>query len=111
MRSSRETRFGHGQNTGLCYIASHRSTMSLQNKIDQAAADGVITSARRQKAHDDIRVLGNEVVHDNWRPVDESEVQAALHYAQRVLEDLYDDRTAVEPVLKAKGRIKDPKAV
>jgi Domain of unknown function (DUF4145) len=77
----------------------------LQQKIDDAAADGVITSARRQKAHDDIRVLGNEVVHDDWRPVEEDEVEAALHYAQRVLEDLYDDRAAVEAVLKVKGRL------
>ena len=78
---------------------------TLQAKIDEAAGDGVITAARRQKAHDDIRVLGNEVVHDDWRPVTEDEVQSALHYAQRVLEDLYDDRAAVEQVLRAKGRI------
>jgi len=84
------------------------ATGSLQQKIDAAAADGVITSARKQKAHDDIRVLGNEVVHDDWRPVDEAEVQLALHYAQRVLEDLYDDRAAVEAVLTAKGRLTAP---
>jgi hypothetical protein len=78
---------------------------SLQQKIDDAANDGIITSARRQKAHDDIRVLGNEVVHDDWRPVDEGEVQAALHYAQRILEDFYDDRPAAEAVLKVKGRL------
>lgn len=79
---------------------------SLQAKIDEAASDGIITAARSQKAHDDIRVLGNEVVHDEWRSVDESEVQAALHYTQRVLEDLYDDRASVEKLLIAKGRIK-----
>src|SRR5262249_49936497 len=78
---------------------------SLQKKIDTAAEDGVITSARRQKAHEDIRVLGNEVVHEDWRPVEEEEVTAALHYAQRILEDLYDDRAAVEAVLKSKGRL------
>lgn len=78
---------------------------TLEAKIDDAAADGVITAARRQKAHEDIRVLGNEVVHDEWRAVDEAEVQSALHYAQRVLEDFYDDRTAVEEVLRPKGRI------
>jgi hypothetical protein len=78
---------------------------SLRDKIDKASDDGVITSARRQKAHDDIRVLGNEVVHDDWRPVDEAEVEAALHYAQRILEDLYDDRAAVEAVLKSKNRL------
>jgi len=79
---------------------------SLQAKIDEAAKDGVITVARSQKAHEDIRVLGNEVVHDDWRPVDGAEVESALHYAQRVLEDLYDDRDTVEKILTAKGRLK-----
>ena len=81
---------------------------TLQQKIDDAATDGVITSARKQKAHDDIRVLGNEVVHDDWRVVIEDEVVSALHYAQRVLEDLYDDRPSVEAILKAKGRLSTP---
>jgi hypothetical protein len=81
---------------------------SLQQKIDEAASDGVITAARKQKAHDDIRVLGNEVVHDDWRAVTENEVESALHYAQRVLEDFYDDRPSVEQILIAKGKMKAP---
>lgn len=81
---------------------------SLEAKIDEAAADGVITAARSQKAHEDIRVLGNEVVHDEWRAVTEDEVQSSLHYAQRVLEDLYDDRDTVEKILIAKKRIPAP---
>ena len=85
--------------------ANGYKTGSLEKKIDSAASDGVITAARSQKAHEDIRVLGNEVVHDEWRAVDEAEVQAALHYAQRVIEDLYDDRATVEGMLRAKGRI------
>ena len=78
---------------------------TLQQKVDEAATDGVITAARKQKAHDDIRVLGNEVVHDEWRAVTEDEVTSALHYAQRVLEDLYDDRGSVEAVLQDKKRL------
>lgn len=88
--------------------ANGYSKGSLQAKIDEAAADGVITAARSQKAHEDIRVLGNEVVHDEWRQVTEDEVQSALHYAQRVLEDLYDDRDTVERILISKKRISKP---
>ena len=77
----------------------------LYQKIEAAAADGVITAARKKRAHDNIRVLGNDVVHDEWRAVDEEEVQAALHYAQRILEDLYDDRATVEKLLIEKDRI------
>jgi hypothetical protein len=78
---------------------------SLYQKIEAAAKDGAITSARRQKAQDDIRVLGNEVVHDEWRPVTEDEVANALHYAQRILEDFYDDREEVEKILRAAKRL------
>lgn len=78
---------------------------SLQMKIDTAADDGVITAARKKKAHDDIRVLGNDVLHDEWREIPEDEVQAALHYAQRILEDFYDDRESVVALLVQNKRI------
>lgn len=78
---------------------------SLATRIDEAAADGVITAARSRRAHEDIRVLGNDVLHDEWREVTEEEFDLAHRYAQRILEDLYDDRTSVEVVLKANGRI------
>lgn len=81
---------------------------TLQAKIDAAADDGVITAARKQKAHDDVRVLGNEVVHDDYRAVSAEEVASALHYVQRVLEDLYDDRPTVEAILAEKKRIPSP---
>ena len=81
---------------------------SLESKIDEAAADGVITDARRKRAHDDIRVLGNDVLHDEWRQVKEEEVTAAHQYAQRILEDFYDDRASVEAILVAKKRIQAP---
>ena len=60
------------------------------------------------KAHDDIRVLGNEVKNDEWREVTAEEVQLALHYVQRVLEDLYDDRPSVQAILIDKKRLLQP---
>jgi hypothetical protein len=81
---------------------------SLAERINQAATDGVITGARSKRAHDDIRVLGNDVLHDEWRPVTEDEFDQAHHYAQRILEDFYDDRPSVEALLISKGRLKEP---
>ena len=78
---------------------------SLEAKIDEAASDSVITTARSQKVHENIRVLGNDVVHEEWREIDEEEVSAALHYAQRILEDFYDDRVSVEKILIKKDRL------
>ena len=80
----------------------------LQKRIDAAAADGVITQARQKKAHDDIRALGNDVLHDDWRIVADEEVEDAHRYMQRILEDLYDDRPTVEAILITKGRLPAP---
>ena len=78
---------------------------SLYDRINEAAGDGVITNARRQRAHDNVRVLGNDVLHDDWREVGPEEYEQAHHYTQRILEDLYDDRSTVESLLKASGKL------
>lgn len=78
---------------------------SLKDQIDQACEDGVITQARKNRAHEEVRVLGNDVLHDDWHQIPEEDVLAARHYCQRVLEDFYDDRAEVEKLLIAAGRI------
>jgi len=78
--------------------------VNLQMQIDEAAKDGVITEARKKRAHEDIRVLGNDILHDDWRELSEEDVEPAHHYTQRVLEDLYDDRAGVLKQLKEAGR-------
>lgn len=81
------------------------TTGSLFDKIDAAASDGVITEPRAQRAHDNVRDLGNDVVHEDWREVTEDEVASSLAYLQRIIEDLYDDRTMVVAKLQAAGRL------
>jgi hypothetical protein len=91
------------------YIKSNDPSLrDLQKRIDAAAADGVITDARRKRAHDDVRSLGNDVLHDDWREITNEEVEDSHRYTQRILEDLYDDRATVEAVLVAKKRLAAP---
>lgn len=90
--------------------ASGFDKMTLQKKIDKAAEEGVLTEALRSRAHDEIRVLGNDVLHDYWKTISDEDVEAAHHYAQRVLEAFYDHRQSVEKILVAKNRIVDPAA-
>ena len=90
--------------------ANDPALRDLQKRIDAAAADGVITDARRRRAHDDIRALGNDMLHDDWREVLDEEVESAHQYTQRILEDLYDDRPTVEAILVAKSRLPAPPA-
>lgn len=78
---------------------------NLASKIDAACKDGIITEGRKKKAHDEVRVLGNDVLHDAWQPVSADDVAASRHYAQRILEDFYDDRASAEATLRAKGRL------
>jgi Domain of unknown function (DUF4145) len=88
------------------YIKGNDKNLTdLQKRIDYAAADGVITDARRKRAHEDVRSLGNDVLHDDWREVADDEVEDAHRYTQRILEDLYDDRPTVEAILIAKKRL------
>jgi hypothetical protein len=78
----------------------------LYKKVEAAGADGVITSSRRQRAQDLVRTLGNDVLHDDWRIVTRQEAEEAHRYVGRVIEDLYDDRAAVEAILVQKSRLK-----
>ena len=77
---------------------------NLYKKIEAAGDDGVITSARRQRAQDLVRTLGNDVLHDDWRVVTQEEVEDAHKYVGRILEDFYDDRATVEKLLTSKNR-------
>lgn len=64
-----------------------------------------MTASRRRRAHEDIRVLGNDVLHDEWHAIPEDDVLAAQHYAQRIIEDFYDDRESVTQQLREAGRL------
>ena len=84
--------------------ASPGAGRHLRDFIDAAAADGVIVETHRRRAHEN-RNLGNDVVHDAWRAVDEDEYNAAHRYVLWILTDFYDDRATVDALLKSKGRL------
>ncbi len=78
---------------------------NLKNKIDLACADGLITESRKKCAHDEIRSLGNDVLHDAWQFVDDKAVEIAHKYTQRIIEDFYDERETAEKLLRDKNRV------
>lgn len=81
------------------------ATRDLKSQIEAAAGEGLITEARKRKAHEDVRVLGNDVLHDEWREIKEDDVAQAHHYTQRVLEDFYDDRETSLRLLQEAKRL------
>jgi Domain of unknown function (DUF4145) len=85
-------------------LANGFNESDLYKKIEAASIAGVITSARRRRAQDLVRVLGNDVLHEEWRDVSGSEVQDSHHYVSRIVEDLYDDRETIETLLRESGR-------
>lgn len=62
---------------------------ALHHRIDAAADNGVITDALRNRAHENVRVLGTDIMHDEWREVTKEEFEEAQEYSQRILRDLY----------------------
>jgi hypothetical protein len=86
-------------------IANGYNDRNLYQKIESAGLDGIITSARRQRAQDLVRTLGNDVLHEEWREVTPAEVEAAHKYVARIIEDFYDDRDTVLKVLTEKGKL------
>ena len=77
---------------------------NLPEKIATATADGVITATLNMRAAENIKDLGNDVVHDAWREVTSEEVESSRHYSQRILEAFYDNREIVERTLTEKKR-------
>jgi hypothetical protein len=84
-----------------------RENKNLKQQIDAAAADGVITKARQKRAHEEVRVLGNDVLHDDWHEITQEDVDVSRQYLQRLLEDFYDDRPSVLALLKSANRMPD----
>jgi len=81
-----------------------RKSTKLIDRIDAAARDSLITETRQKRAHENIRDLGNDILHDDWHEVTQEEFEGAHKYSQRILEDFYDDRPTVLARLTAKGR-------
>jgi Domain of unknown function (DUF4145) len=82
-----------------------RENKNLKQQIDAAAADGVITKSRQKRAHEEVRVFGNDVLHEDWHEIKEEDVDISRQYLQRLLEDFYDDRPSVLALLEAAQRI------
>ena len=94
----------HGAPRGPVGVGNKKKSNKLIHRIDAAAADTIITETRKKRAHENVRVLGNDILHDDWREVKQEEFDEARHYTQRILEDFYDDRSTVEALLKSKNR-------
>jgi len=98
-----EVRDDHG-NLELDKQQNPKKSNRLIDRIDAAAWDKIITETRQKRAHENIRVLGNDILRDDWREVKQEEFAEAHKYAQRILEDFYDDRPTVETRLATQGR-------
>jgi hypothetical protein len=85
--------------------ANGYSKGTLEAKIDAAEQDHVITAARKRQVHEDVRRLGNDVVHDDWRLVTVLEYEQAHQYVEWLLEDFYADRPTVQAELVAANRL------
>lgn len=82
------------------------TTGNMEKKVEDACKDGVLTESMKMRAHDEIRSIGNEVLHEEWKEVTAEDVEITHHYTQRVIEAFYDDPETVKILLISKGRMK-----
>lgn len=52
-----------------------------------------------------MRVLGNDVLHEEWKKITKEDAELSRHYCQRILEDFYDDRDSVLKLLHQANRL------
>jgi hypothetical protein len=79
---------------------------TLEQQVDAAHQDGIITESRKRRAHEEVRVLGNDVLHDEWRQLDREDVEPAHLFTQRIVEDFYNDPDLTQRQLREKGRLR-----
>lgn len=78
--------------------------LPLAAQLDAAAQEGIITRARHRKGQ---RVLGHDVIDDEWHEPPRVDLEALRRFTQRMLEDLYEDRPATVLLLRDAGRLID----
>lgn len=83
------------------------SDMGLERKIALAAKEGLLTDTLAKKALDKAKVLGDDVLHQDYRIILADEVNDSLKYVARVIEEFYEEREEVEKILVVKGRLKN----
>ncbi len=81
-------------------LAHGYNERTLYAKIEAAAKDVILTETQRRRAQDEVKVLGNDVLHDPWREVDAAECELSHHYTQRILEAFYDHPEVVRAELE-----------
>ena len=80
---------------------------NLKPKISKACEERIISPSREIQVDKEIRVLGNEILHDEWEEKTKEDVELAHEYSQRILEDFYGVRDVIEEQLRELGRISD----
>ena len=66
-------------------------SIALLHRIDAAAENGLIAGARKRHAHENVRVLGTDFIHEEWREITKEEFEEAREYAQGILKDIYEN--------------------
>lgn len=72
----------------------------LSNNIANATKDGVITKVLSERASEVIKLLGDEVMHKDWREISYEEYVLTHGYCQRIMENFYDSPELVKIILK-----------
>jgi len=76
----------------------------LASKLKQLMEDRIITKPLAKQNQDIVRILGNDVLHGDWRDISSDEYEQAHKYTHRLIDAFYDDHESVIEELTALGR-------
>lgn len=77
----------------------------LSTNLKNLGEDGIIPIPLKEKATSIVKVLGDDVMHKEWREIEEEEFEEAHKYTQKILDAFYDDAETVKKILIQKRRL------
>lgn len=76
----------------------------LSENLKDAGKDKIITVPLTKRAEEVVKVLGDDVLHHEWREVTEEEFRSSHTYVQKILDAFYEYPEEVKKELEEKGR-------
>lgn len=81
------------------------SEWQLSTNLKNLSEDNILPRWLVKQNSQIVKILGDEILHGDWREITPEEYQKAHHFVERLIESFYDDHDSVVEDLKEKGRL------
>lgn len=81
----------------------------LSDNLKNLSSDNILPRWLVKQNSEIVKILGDEILHGDWREVTTEEYRKAHHYVERLIESFYDDHASVIEDLQQRGRLEAKK--